>query len=304
MIPTNQSRHARGRPYGRVVGSTPSRPGVVDASMNSPVGAGPPDSTWVRRLRGRCRRRTDPAMDGCDRLVLRGSHGLRAEALSGGSCASLTGRQRPATRFLACLAVQLSAFRRPSSMVPLAAGRHLGRPSCSGHCCPVAASRGSRRSSSAAASVLSVAVTAAVAVGGLALEPLARHLVLGQVNLVLAASCRPRPLRRPRAVLEGSLRWAVAAGVKLTPAVFVVFFLLKRDWAAAARSFATFVATVALGWLVAPASSARYWLEDFDKTARFGADALMSANQSLRALVVRATGVETTRPWRGGPRWP
>src|SRR6478672_3257417 len=137
---------------------------------------------------------------------------------------------------------------------------------------------------------LSVAVTAAVAVGGLALEPLARHLVLGQVNLVLAAlvvlDLFVVPARY-RGILVG-----VAAGVKLTPAVFVVFFLLKRDWAAAARAFATFVATVALGWLVAPASSARYWLEDFDKTARFGADALMSANQSLRALVVRATGVE------------
>ena len=54
----------------------------------------------------------------------------------------------------------------------------------------------------------------------------------------------------------------------------------------------TFVATIALGWVVAPASSARYWLEDLDKTARFGGDALMSANQSLRALVVRVTGVE------------
>ena len=52
------------------------------------------------------------------------------------------------------------------------------------------------------------------------------------------------------------------------------------------------MATIALGWVVAPASSARYWLEDLDKTARFGGDALMSANQSLRALVVRATGVE------------
>ncbi len=132
--------------------------------------------------------------------------------------------------------------------------------------------------------------TAVIAVGGLALEPLIRHLVLGQVNLVLAAlvvlDLFVVPTRY-RGILVG-----LATGVKLTPAVFIVFFLLKRDWAAATRSLVTFVATIALGWVVAPASSARYWLEDLDKTARFGGDALMSANQSLRALVVRATGVE------------
>ena len=75
-----------------------------------------------------------------------------------------------------------------------------------------------------------------------------------------------------------------------------MYFVLKRDWAAAARSLVTLVATIALGWLVAPGSSSRYWLEDLDKTARFGGDAMMSANQSLRALVVRATGVENP-PW-------
>lgn len=134
------------------------------------------------------------------------------------------------------------------------------------------------------------AVTATVAVGGLALEPLIRHLVLGQVNLVLAALVVLDLFVVParfRGVLIG-----IAAGVKLTPAVFAIQFVLKREWAAAARSLVTFGATIAVGWLVAPASSARYWFEDLDKTARFGGDALMSANQSIRAMVVRATGVE------------
>jgi alpha-1,2-mannosyltransferase len=137
---------------------------------------------------------------------------------------------------------------------------------------------------------LGLASTTTVAIGGLALEPLVRHLVLGQINLVLAAlvvlDLFVVPARY-RGILVG-----IATGMKLTPVVFVVFFLLKRDWAAAARSLVTFVATIALGWVMAPASSARYWLEDLDKVARFGGDALMSANQSVRALVVRATGVE------------
>ncbi|MEP6648383.1 MAG: glycosyltransferase 87 family protein [Lapillicoccus sp.] len=132
--------------------------------------------------------------------------------------------------------------------------------------------------------------TAVIAIAGLALEPLIRHLVLGQVNLVLAALVVLDLFvvpRRYRGIVIG-----IAAGVKLTPAVFAVQFLLKRDWASAVRSLLTFIATIALGWLVAPASSSRYWLEDLDKTARFGGDALMSANQSLRAVVVRATSLE------------
>ncbi|MDQ6836763.1 MAG: glycosyltransferase 87 family protein [Actinomycetota bacterium] len=133
-------------------------------------------------------------------------------------------------------------------------------------------------------------VTTLFLLGGLALEPLVRNLVLGQVNLLLVALVVIDLLVLPppwRGVLIG-----LAAGVKLTPAVFVVYYVLKRDWWAVARSVGAFVGTVAVGWWLAPASSARYWLEDLDKTMGFGADALLAANQSLRAVIVHASGDE------------
>ena len=146
---------------------------------------------------------------------------------------------------------------------------------------------------SLAAFIITIAVAAravgitwprAVLVGGagLALEPVARTLVLGQVGVLLMALVVVDVFvlpRRFKGVLVG-----LAAGIKLTPAFFAVFYLLRRDWAAAARSGVTAASTVGLAWLVAPDSSAGYWLGSFDKVGRFGPIALSSANQSLRTV--------------------
>jgi alpha-1,2-mannosyltransferase len=126
-----------------------------------------------------------------------------------------------------------------------------------------------------------------VGLGGLALEPVFRTVVLGQVNLCLAALVvidvfiLPRPVR---GVLVG-----VAAGIKLTPAIFGMYFLFKKDWAAATRCAGAFLLTVALGWLLAPESSPQYWLR-LEWLQRFVADAMVTQNQSLRASLVRTAG--------------
>ncbi len=65
----------------------------------------------------------------------------------------------------------------------------------------------------------------------LLLEPLRSDLAYGQVDIVLMAlvtlDCLTVEPRWPRGVLTG-----LAAAVKLTPAAFVLFFLLRRDYRA------------------------------------------------------------------------
>lgn len=134
------------------------------------------------------------------------------------------------------------------------------------------------------AKVAGMAWPSAVLTGGvgLALEPVARTFVLGQVGLLLMTLVMVDVFVLParyKGVLIG-----LAAGIKLTPAFFVVFYLLRRNWAAAVRSGVTFATSVGLAWWVAPESSRDYWLGGFDKVERFGPIALSPANQSLRAV--------------------
>lgn len=127
--------------------------------------------------------------------------------------------------------------------------------------------------------------TGVLVVLGLALEPVQRTLIFGQVNLVLAALVILDLFVVPR--WAKGLLLGVAAGIKVTPAFFGVYYLVKRDWASAARSLASGVTTVVVGWIVLPAASSSYWLGGMDKLSRFGQDALRPANQSLRAVWVR-----------------
>ncbi len=129
--------------------------------------------------------------------------------------------------------------------------------------------------------------TGTLVVLGLALEPVQRTLIFGQVNLVLAALVLLDLFVVPR--WAKGLLLGVAAGVKVTPAFFGFYYLAKRDWASAGRSLASGVATVAVGWVVQPSASASYWLGGMDKLSRFGQQALQPVNQSLRAVWVRGT---------------
>ena len=124
----------------------------------------------------------------------------------------------------------------------------------------------------------------------LALEPLLRTLLLGQVNAVLIAlvvlDCFVVP-ERHRGWLIG-----VAAGIKLTPAIFVVWLLLRREWGAALRAAAAGLVTVGVGLVAAPSSSWFYWTGGFGDLGRFGAASVLGTdNQSLSAAVARLAGL-------------
>jgi alpha-1,2-mannosyltransferase len=118
-----------------------------------------------------------------------------------------------------------------------------------------------------------------------ATEPVRQTLGYGQVNVLLmllvAVDCLTTSTRWPRGVLVG-----VAAAVKLTPAAFVLFFLVRRDWRGVVRVLVGFAVPTGLGFLFDPHDSALYWTKlVFDSGRIGGID--FAGNQSLLAVITR-----------------
>lgn len=127
---------------------------------------------------------------------------------------------------------------------------------------------------------------ALVALAGMALEPLGRTVLLGQVNLYLMVVVVVDCL-----VIRSSHRgWlvGVAAGIKVVPGVFVLYFVLQRDWRSALRASCGFLVTVAIGAIVAPQDSLRYWTGGLFGISHWGPVAVVDGkNQSLIGELAR-----------------
>ncbi|MDX8141201.1 glycosyltransferase 87 family protein [Lentzea sp. BCCO 10_0061] len=125
----------------------------------------------------------------------------------------------------------------------------------------------------------------AVAILAVALEPVISTLLFGQINLLLMAlvvvDCLAVRDPRFRGLLVG-----VAAAIKLTPLIFLLYFLVRREWRAAAMSTAAFAGLAVLGFLFAAKDSAEFWFHALLDPSRAGGLAYM-ANQSLRGVLHR-----------------
>jgi len=121
------------------------------------------------------------------------------------------------------------------------------------------------------------------------LEPVMQTIEFGQINLLLMALVAVDVLvvrpRWPRGVLVG-----IAAAIKLTPAAFVLYFLLRRDYRAAAVAAASGVVATGIGFLVAPRESWTFWLHN---PAGGVSASPFFTNQTFQAVLVRA-GVDGT----------
>jgi alpha-1,2-mannosyltransferase len=130
--------------------------------------------------------------------------------------------------------------------------------------------------------VLSAAVCLA-----LAFEPVRETIGFGQVNILLLALV---VADFAYGVSRGS-RWAgagigVAAAIKLTPAVFILYLLVARRWRAAAVASGTFAAVTVIAAVVAPGPSRVYWTIALWDTKRVGRLSI-SLNQSWQGVVAR-----------------
>lgn len=125
----------------------------------------------------------------------------------------------------------------------------------------------------------------AVALSVMFLEPIQANFAFGQINVVLMtlviADCVPRRTPWPRGVLVG-----IAIALKLTPAVFVVYFLVRRDRRAALTALASFLACTAVGFVLAWRDSREYWTVTVHHTDRIGSAAL-NTNQNIAGALAR-----------------
>lgn len=120
----------------------------------------------------------------------------------------------------------------------------------------------------------------------LLLEPVRNTMNYGQINLVLmllvSVDCLGRDPRWPRGALVG-----IAAAVKLTPAVFILYFLVKKDYRAAMVALLSFAASTGIGFLLAWRDSVEYWTSVIFQPGRDGSLSY-AANQSIQGVLARA----------------
>ena len=129
----------------------------------------------------------------------------------------------------------------------------------------------------------------------MALDPVYETLFLGQINLILLALILTDIWRVSRgrdagigASIGVGLGVGIAAAIKLTPAIFIVFFLLAGRAKAAVLGAGTFVVC---GWRIShrPDASRLYWRHLF-------------FDRRSRRRAVYQQSVAGTRPRSGSPR--
>ena len=126
------------------------------------------------------------------------------------------------------------------------------------------------------------------------LEPVMQTLEFGQINLLLMAlvalDCLVVRPRWRRGLLVG-----LAAAIKLTPAAFVLYFLLRRDYRAAVIAAVTGAVATALGFLWTRRVRT-VWL---DNPAGGVSGSPFFTNQTFEAVLARAgvDGLPRTVVW-------
>ncbi|WP_084505907.1 glycosyltransferase 87 family protein [Nocardia harenae] len=117
------------------------------------------------------------------------------------------------------------------------------------------------------------------------LEPTRSTLDFGQVNLLLmvlvAADCLTGKPRWRRGMLVG-----IAAAIKLTPAAFVLYFLVRRDYRAAITAAISGAVATLIGFAVLPSESFEYWFGGMGNVDGLSGSAFHT-NQSIQGVLSR-----------------
>lgn len=132
------------------------------------------------------------------------------------------------------------------------------------------------------------------------LEPVFQTLLFGQINLALTCAVLwdltrppgtrlrgPRPPgSRPRTARLRGAAVGIAAGIKLTPAIFIVYLLLRRRYREAGVATAACAGTVLLGALFLPGATVDFFTRRVFETGRVGRSWIVD-NQSMYGLLTR-----------------
>ncbi|CAN7456393.1 glycosyltransferase 87 family protein [Arthrobacter sp. LjRoot78] len=124
----------------------------------------------------------------------------------------------------------------------------------------------------------------------LLLGPWRDTFVFGQINIILMGviladfalygKSRAGEIRWPAGLLIG-----LAAGVKLTPLAFGLYFLVRRDFKALAWMAAGFFGSIALSWALLPNASLTFWTKILPDTGRIGGPGYVD-NLSVKGLLL------------------
>jgi alpha-1,2-mannosyltransferase len=122
------------------------------------------------------------------------------------------------------------------------------------------------------------------------LEPIRETITFGQINAVLAVLVVGDLLVAvPRKWRLAGAGIGLAAAIKLTPAIFIVYLLLTRRWRAAITATATAAAATLLAAAVDWNDSWRFWTHTVWDTSRVGPNLGRLQNQSLLGVLARLT---------------
>jgi len=117
----------------------------------------------------------------------------------------------------------------------------------------------------------------------LPLYPVALTLWNGQIGIILLLliiadlTCSKEKWR--------GLGTGIAAGIKLTPLIFIPYLLITRRFRAALVTALSFLGTVVLGFLLLPADSGTYWGGAFVDPQRVASPDTYIFNHSLRGML-------------------
>ncbi|SIR96010.1 glycosyltransferase 87 family protein [Williamsia sterculiae] len=123
------------------------------------------------------------------------------------------------------------------------------------------------------------------------MEPVRTTIWYGQINVFLMALVMWDLLRPDGSRLKG-LGVGVAAGIKLTPAMFIVYLAATRRWRAVLVSVAALVATIVAGAAVTPRGSLRYWTHRIFESQLVG-DPRTPSNQSINGALASIYNTST-----------
>lgn len=127
--------------------------------------------------------------------------------------------------------------------------------------------------------------TAVLLPASLLLEPVAGNLAFGQVNTALMAlvviDCLAVRLPFPRGILIG-----IAAAIKLTPLVLLLYFLVRKEYRSAIWTIVTAAALSVVGFLVSWTDSLHYWFGSSGGARAISASAYFT-NQTIDGMLTR-----------------
>jgi alpha-1,2-mannosyltransferase len=135
------------------------------------------------------------------------------------------------------------------------------------------------------------ALVAAIAGAALWFEPVWTTLRYGQINLALCALILFDLTRPPNSRWPRGLGIGLATGIKLTPGIFIVWFLLSGKRRETITAALAALGTIAIGFMLLPHASVKFWLHKVFETDAVG-KTYITDNQSLSGTIARITHID------------